>query len=145
LIAANQFKAALPKVKPLYSCGAGVIVAIILVVTKLAGECMGVFTVVGASFGPICGAMLADYLLAGRKWAGPRAGFNPAGWISWFFGFIVGATTLVVQDFMGGTMPFDIPCPPMSAFLVGFILYIILAKAGLESKKLDMPQRIDVE
>ena len=39
--------------------------------------------------------MLADYLLAGRKWSGPRAGFNPAGWISWTVGFAVGAFNLV--------------------------------------------------
>ena len=50
---------------------------------------------IGASFGPVCGAMLADYLLAGRKWAGPRAGFNPAGWISWIVGFAVGAFNMV--------------------------------------------------
>ncbi len=26
---------------------------------------------------------MVDYILAGKKWAGPRSGFNPAGWISW--------------------------------------------------------------
>ena len=61
----------------------------------MAGDAVGVFTVIGASFGPVCGAMAADYLLAGRKWAGPRAGFNPAGWISWIVGFAVGAFNLV--------------------------------------------------
>ena len=50
---------------------------------------------IGASFGPVCGAMMADYFLAGRKWSGPRAGFNPAGWISWIVGFVVGAFNLV--------------------------------------------------
>jgi hypothetical protein len=31
------------------------------------------------------------------------------------------------------------PCPPVAAYIVGFVLYIILAKAGLESQKLDHP------
>jgi hypothetical protein len=40
--------------------------------------------------GPICGVMLVDYLLSGGKWTGPRAGFNPAGWIAWAVEFVVG-------------------------------------------------------
>jgi cytosine permease len=110
-----------------------------LVITKLAADAPAVFGVIGASFGPICGAMCADYLLAGKKWAGPRAGFNPAGWISWLVGFLVGGLPLAP----GVSLPFTIPCPPLSAFIVGFVLYYVLAKAGMESKKLDMPQRID--
>ena len=80
--------------------------AIILIVTKYAGDAPVVFGTIGASFGPICGAMAADYILSGFKWNGPRAGFNPAGWISWFFGFVVGAydfflflQALFIQEF----------------------------------------------
>lgn len=145
LIAADCIKTSFPKINPWVSCGVGCFAAILLVVFGLAGKAGDVFTVIGASFGPICGAMAADYLLSGRKWAGPRAGFNPAGWISWFFGFIVGAATLVVTKFLGQTMPFEIPCPPLSAFVVGFVLYAALATAGLQSKTLDMPQRIDLD
>jgi cytosine permease len=88
--------------------------------------------------------MLADYLIAGRKWAGPRAGCNPAGWISWIVGFAVGAFNLVVgplsKQFPALTGLHDlIQVPPVSAFLVGFLLYYLLAKIGLESKSLEMP------
>jgi cytosine permease len=76
--------------------------------------------------------MAADYLLAGRKWAGPRAGFNMAGWISWVCGFVVGAA-----DFIPG-LKGQIPCPPVAAFIVGFVLYAILAKIGLESQTLQI-------
>jgi len=145
LIAANSFKTTLPKVNPFISCGIGTAVACGLIISGFAGQAGAVFTLIGASFGPVCGAMMADYLLAGKKWAGPRAGFNPAGWISWAVGFFVGGITLFVEVFMGGTMPFAIPCPPVSAFIVGFVLYYALAKAGMESPKLDMPQRIDAE
>ena len=118
---------------PFITVGLGTIAAIILAVTGLAGNATGVFLVIGASFGPVCGAMAADYLVAGKKWAGPRAGFNPAGWISWAVGFVVGAA-----DFIPGLKGM-IPAPPVAAFIVGFVLYYILAKAGLESQKLEHP------
>ena len=145
LLSANAFRTTFPKVNLNVSCGVGVLVACFLAVSGLAGKAGDVFTVIGASFGPICGAMAADYLLAGKKWAGPRDGFNVPGWTAWFVGFIVGGVTLVVEKFLGGTMPFEIPCPPLAAFFVGFILYALLAKAGFESKVLEMPQRIDIE
>jgi len=92
--------------------------------------------------------MVADYLLSGRRWAGPRAGFNPAGWISWIVGFAVGAFNLVVKlaaEWSPNLAPklADvqnlIPAPPVAAFLVGFVLYIVLAKIGLQSRTLEMP------
>jgi len=132
-IAANSFKTVLPNVKPLITCGLGTIAAIVLVVLGMAGKAIDVFSVIGASFGPVCGAMMADYLLSGCKWPGPRAGFNPAGWISWVLGFAVGAA-----DFIPATKGM-VPCPPVAAFVVGFILYLILAKIGLQSKTLELP------
>ena len=139
LIAANSFRTTLPKVNPLISCGLGTIVAIILAVTGLAGKAIDVFTVIGASFGPICGAMVADYLLSGGKWAGPRAGFNPAGWVSWAVGFAVGAVEFIAKipglEMLAG----KIPAPPVAAFVVGFVLYLVLAKIGMQSKTLEMP------
>lgn len=133
LIAANSFKTTLPKVNPFISCGIGTVIAIVLAVTGWAGNAIGVFSIIGASFGPVCGAMVADYLLAGCKWAGPRAGFNPAGWISWILGFAVGAA-----DFIPQTRGM-VPAPPVAAFIVGFVLYILLAKMGMQSKALEMP------
>ena len=32
-----------------------------------------------------------------------------------------------------------VPVPPVAAFIVGFVLYFIIAKIGLTSPKLDMP------
>ena len=96
---------------------------------------------IGASFGPVCGAMLADYLLSGRKWAGPRAGFNPAGWISWIVGFAVGAFNLVVEWTPALAAWKDyVPVPPVSAMVVGFVLYLVLALIGLQSRTLEMPE-----
>ncbi|MDO4630437.1 MAG: hypothetical protein Q4C70_14760, partial [Planctomycetia bacterium] len=138
MIAANSFKTTLPKVNPFITCGLGTLGVIALIVTKYAGEVAGIFTVIGASFGPICGAMMADYLLSGREWNGPRAGFNPAGWISWFFGFFVGAFNFIPEPMRQG---FDMPCPPLLALVVGFVLYYILGAMGMQSKTLEMENK----
>jgi cytosine permease len=138
-IAANSFRTTMPKVNPMVSVGIGTLVAIALAVTGAVGEVIWVFKLIGASFGPVCGAMAADYLLSGRKWAGPRAGLNPAGWISWIVGFAVGGFDLAA-DWIPAMASYRgmIPVPPVSAFVVGFVLYLALAKVGLESEKLEM-------
>jgi len=123
-IAANSFKTTLPKVNPSISVAIGAAVSVVLAVTGWAGQAGAVFTVIGASFGPICGAMMVDYLLAGKKWAGPRKGWNQAGWISWAVGFVVGIAPLVGFA--------NIPAAPLVAFIVGAVVYFVLAKAGLQ-------------
>jgi len=129
-IAANSFKTTLPKVNPFVSVGIGAAVSILLAVTGWAGKAGDVFTVIGASFGPICGAMMVDYFLSGKKWAGPRKGWNLAGWISWAVGFVVGIAPLVGIA--------KVPAAPLVAFIVGAVLYFILAKAGLEPPTVEM-------
>ncbi len=130
-IAANSFKTTLPTVNPFISVGLGTVVSIALAVTGWAGKAGAVFTVIGASFGPICGAMLVDYFLAGGRWAGPRPGWNVAGWISWALGFIVGIAPLVKIA--------NVPAAPLVAFLVGAAVYFALAKAGMVSAAVEMP------
>jgi len=141
-IAANSFKTTLPKVNPFITVGIGTAVSILLAVTGWAADVASVFGVIGASFGPVCGAMMVDYILAGKKWAGPRASFNPAGWISWVVGFIVGMMPLVSLPLVGKV---NIPAAPLMAFIVGAVLYFVLAKAGMESKVLDMPAAPEAE
>jgi len=133
LIASNSFRTTLPKVNPLLSVGLGTLASIAIAVSGWAGNLIPVFTMIGASFGPICGAMAADYLLAGRKWPGPRAGFNPAGWISWALGFAVG-----IAGFIPG-LGHLVPAPPVAALVTGFLAYVVLAKAGLLTRPLRLP------
>ncbi len=135
-IAANSFKTVMPKVNPFLSVGIGTIVSIILAVTGAAGKLPSVFGLIGASFGPIVGAMVVDYFLSGRQWTGPRAGFNPAGWIAWLLGFIVGIlpNTLIPAD-----LRVNVPCAPVAAFIVGAVIYFICAKLGMQSQVIPLP------
>jgi cytosine permease len=136
-IAANSFKTVMPKVNPFISVGIGTVISIILAVTGAAGKLPSVFGLIGASFGPICGAMAVDYLLSGSEWSGPRAGFNPAGWIAWFLGFVVG---ILPNPLMPAGMQVNIPCAPVAAFVVGAVVYFVCAKIGLLSAVIPMPK-----
>ncbi len=132
-IAANSFKTTLPNVNPFISVGIGTVVSIMLAITGLAGKAIIVFQIIGASFGPICGAMMVDYLLAGGKWPGPRAGFNPAGWVAWLAGFVVGILPILNI--------YPVPAAPVAAFLVGAVVYFACARLGLQSQVIPLPAK----
>jgi len=137
-IAGNSFSTMLPRVPRLSSTMAGAAIAIVLAATGVAGNLVGVFTIVGASFGPICGAMTADYLLSGRRWAGPRQGVNWAGYVAWALGFLVGILPFlpVSQEVKTNAQP-----AVVYSYIVGFAVYALLAKAGLQPKAVDMPKQ----
>ncbi len=113
---------------------AAMTVAIILAITGEAADLIGFFSIVGASFGPICGAMAADYLLSGRKWAGPREGINWAGYGAWAVGFLVGIVPFL--DLPESIKEWSQPAVVYS-FVAGFVMYIVLAKSGLQPDVVD--------
>ena len=137
-ILGNSFATMIPSVPRMASTMTGAIVAILLAVTGLASNLVNVFTIVGASFGPICGAMTADYLLSGRKWAGPRQGVNFAGYIAWALGFLVGILPFlpVSQGLKDAAQPVVV-----YSYVAGFLAYVVLAKAGLEPKTVPMAEK----
>jgi len=136
-IAGNSFSTMIPGVSRLGSTMVGMTVAIILAVSGVAANLIGFFTIVGASFGPICGAMAADYLLSGKKWNGPREGINWAGYGAWAVGFLVG-----ILPFLPVSAEVKQLAQPavVYSFITGFVVYMILAKAGLEPKTVPMPK-----
>ncbi len=136
-VAANSFKTTMPKVNPFLSVGIGTLVSIILAVTTWAKDVVTVFQIIGASFGPICGAMFVDYLLAGHQWSGPRKGWNPAGWVSWALGFIVGILPTIKL--------YPLPAAPVFAFIVGAVVYWICMKAGMSTEVIPWPQEQKAE
>jgi cytosine permease len=128
-IAANSFSTMLPMIPRGVSTFIAVSISGILAITGVADNLVGFFSIVAASFGPICGAMMADYLLAGRQWSGPREGINWAGYIAWILGFLVG-----IPDRIPGLSPAFVKLDSPSAlyaFAVGFLVYMLLAKLGV--------------
>lgn len=128
-IASNSFSTMLPRVSRGASTIVAVTISVILAVTGVAGNLVGFFTVVGASFGPICGAMAADYLLAGRRWSGPRRGVNWAGYVAWAIGFVIGIPNHV-PGMPAAWVRADNPAV-LYSFIAGFLVYLFLARAGL--------------
>ncbi len=132
-IAGNSFATMIPGVSRLASTMVGAAIAAVLAITGVAANLISLFNVIGASFGPICGAMAADYLLAGRKWSGPREGINIAGYGAWVVGFIVGLLPFDFMPLSPETKAYLQPAAVYS-FVAGFVVYMILAKAGLQGK-----------
>jgi cytosine permease len=128
-IASNSFSTMLPKIPRMVSTFIALTISVLLAATGVANNLVGFFSLVAASFGPICGAMAADYLLAGRRWSGPRLGINWAGYIAWLVGFLVG-----IPEHIPGLPPTLLKADNPSSlysFFVGFIVYLVLAKAGM--------------
>ena len=130
-IVGNSFSTMIPQLSRFASTMIGATIGIVLAVTGIAGDLIGFFGIVGASFGPICGAIAADYCLSGRRWAGPRVGINWAGMAAWIGGFLVGILpSLPVESVV---KRYAQPAP-LYSFFVSFAIYAILAKCNLEPR-----------
>lgn len=126
-IAANSIGTMFPKANKTGMVIVGAVVSVVIAIMGWAGNLGSVFGLIGASFGPICGSMAADYLLSGRKWSGPREGINWAGYIAWAVGFVV---AILPNDLVGGARFSFITPAPVIAFIIGFGVYWGLAAAG---------------
>ena len=129
-IAANSFKTVMPKVNPFISVGIGTIVSIILAITKVAGNLPQRLRdhrrLVRADLRRDGGRLPAG----GQPLVRARGGFNPAGWIAWALGFLVG----ILPNLHGWNAAIPaIPAAPVAAFIVGAVVYFACAKAGLLS------------
>jgi cytosine permease len=134
-IASTCFGTMLPKIPRSLSTLVGITFGAALAIAGVADNLVGFFVIVGASFGPICGAMAADYLLAGHQWSGPREGINWAGYIAWALGFIVGILDKV-PGVPAAWRKADNP-DVLFSFIIGFVVYFLLAKAGLRPPVVD--------
>jgi cytosine permease len=128
-IASNSFNTMVPRIPRSVSTFAALTVSIVLAITGLADNLIGFFGIVAASFGPICGAMTADYLYEGGRWSGPRLGINWCGCIAWAVGFVIGVPNLV-PGLPAALVKADNPSC-LYAYAAGFLVYLLLAKLGL--------------
>jgi cytosine permease len=131
-IVGNSFSTMIPRIPRFVSTMIGATIGIVLAVTGIAGDLIGFFGIVGASFGPICGAIAADYFLSGRRWAGPRVGINWAGIAAWMGGFLVGILPALPVSL--ALKRYAQPAP-LYSFVVSFVIYVILAKLDLEPQR----------
>jgi cytosine permease len=132
-IVGNSFSTMIPQVSRFSLTMIGATIAVVLAVTGVAGNLVSFFGIVGASFGPICGAIAADYILSGREWSGPRPGINWAGYAAWAIGFIVGILpNLPVSPIV---RQYSQPAS-LYSLIISFIVYWALAKAGVEAPRL---------
>ncbi len=129
-IIGNSLSTMVPSVPRMTWTLGGATIGILLAMTGVAGNLGAFFGLIGASFGPVCGAMAADYLLSGGKWPGPRKGLSVPGYAAWALGFIVG---ILNHPWINGLKPWH--ATALYSFVVGFIVYLVLAKAGLEPPK----------
>ena len=120
----------LPRVGMTLAAGA---IGVVLAATGVAKNLIGFFLIIGASFGPIIGAMAADYIRQGG-WAGPRKGINWAGYIAWAVGFVVGIVPFLP---LAPEVKMYLQPAALYSYIVGFVVYIALAKAGLEPKAVE--------
>jgi len=132
-IIGNSLSTMVPSISRMKWTMIGATLGIILGATGVAGNLESFFGLIGASFGPVCGAMAADYLLTRGKWAGPRKGISVPGYAAWATGFLVG----ISNNAMLGKLAVLKSWHPAAlySFVVAFIVYLILAKAGLEPPK----------
>jgi len=112
----------------------GATIGIILAALGVAGNLAPFFGLIGASFGPVIGAMIADYLLSGGRWAGPRAGVSIPGYAAWALGFLVG---ILNHPWIGVLPGWQIAS--VYSLIVGFVVYLVLAKLGLEPQVVQVP------
>ena len=112
----------------------GAAIGIVLAALGVAGNLAAFFGLIGASFGPVVGAMIADYLLSGCRWAGPRKGINFAGYAAWLVGFLVGVQN---HPWVGGLPGWDMTA--VYSLVVGFVVYLVLAKLGFQPPVVEAP------
>ena len=131
-LAGNAFSTMFPKLPRTSLTLAAGAVGVVLAATGVAQNLVGFFLLIGASFGPIIGAMTAEYLRHG-KWAGPRKGINWAGYLAWALGFVVG----ILPTFESLGFGFAYGLETLMSFIVGFAAYLIFAAWGLEPEALE--------
>jgi cytosine permease len=137
-IAGNSLATMIPGVPRVTSSMVGATIGILLAVTGAASNLISVFSIVGASFGPICGAMLADYVLSGGKWSGPREGINWAGYLAWAVGFVIGIAPLI-KAIPASLTSWD-TIAPLYGMMAGFVVYAAVAKLGGQPRAISVPQ-----
>jgi cytosine permease len=125
----RRLEAAWPRVKSLHAVLAGTAAAWVFIVLGWAEELETIFAVMGAVFGPLAGAIAADYVFHRGAWPGARQGLNRAGLFAWAAGLAVGLVPLASRATRWSAGDRFQPAA-VFAFLASFLVYLILASLG---------------
>jgi len=127
----QRLSTAWPRVSRVRWSVIGSAVAWLLILTNLPRKLEDIFSVMGAIFAPMAGAMLADYALHRGRWPGERQGVNQAGLVAWVIGVAVGLVPVIGRAW-GQTQLAQIQPAAVLACLAAFLIYLILAAFGAE-------------
>lgn len=140
----HRLTALWPRVSRLGWTLLGTAAAWTLVATGAAIRLEEIFTVLGALFAPMAGAMAADYVRSRGAWPGIRPGYNPPGMAAWAVGVVVGLVPLVgLGTSWTGAARFQ----PASVygFVAAFLVDTVLARLGLERPAQPVPEAAEPE
>jgi len=104
---------------------------------ELAANLVPFFTIVGASFGPICGAH-GGGLPALRQALGGAARGHQYCWVHRLGSGVRGGDSAVPA--LSAEMKTYVQPAVLYSFVTGFVVYALLAKAGLQPKVVEMPK-----
>ncbi len=128
----HRFATLWPRLSGLSWLLIGTALAWALIATGMVARLDVVFSLAGAAFAPVVGAMAADYVRHGGVWPGPRAGINPAGMGAWLAGLTIGLAPTFADA--AGLVPWwRLQPAALAAFSVAFGVYWALARLGFES------------
>lgn len=134
----HRFAAVAPQVSRVKWTLLGTTAAWPLIATGLASRLESLFTLLGAVFAPMIGAMASDYVRARGSWPGLRRGVNVAGITAWACGLAVGLVPLVVSATGQGDGTRFQPAAAY-ALVTAFLVHWVLAALGLEPPVLAVP------
>lgn len=100
-----------------------------------------IYTIMGALFAPMIGALAADYLRCRGQWTGARRGVNIPGLAAWGVGFLVGMTPLL-GNILGQASLMRFQPAAVLGFVAAYVTYLVLASIGLESTLIE-PSSLD--
>jgi cytosine permease len=132
LLYGRRFNELWPWWRRLYWTLIGMAVAYVLIALRITARLDMVYTLLGATFAPIAGALAAESLRTASPWPGPRRGVNPAGVAAWVVGFAVGVIPLAGQLAAVPTLNRVQPAAVL-AFTAAFLVNLVVGRLGWES------------
>ncbi|MHC5538651.1 purine-cytosine permease-like transporter [Singulisphaera rosea] len=117
----------------------GAAIAWVFVAIGLPIRLEGLFTIMGALFAPMVGALAGDFVRSRGNWSGIRCGINPAGLIAWVIGVLIGLIPLSAPLWRNPDLIERFQPASLFAFIAAFLVYLLLAARGLEPEVVAFP------